>query len=77
MSKQDFISRYGKPYNQEISYVDSLVNEKLFYKEELYISGWYVITTAFHFENNRLVKQEIANEEKKYPICNCKDTGNK
>jgi len=66
VSLQEFISKYGKPYDQEISYRDNITTKKLLYKEELYINGWYDITTAFYFENDKLVKQEVAKEEKKF-----------
>lgn len=71
VTQQEFINKYGKPYNQEISCIDNITRKKLLYKEELYIEGWYAITTAFYFENDKLVKQEVLKEESKFQDCNC------
>lgn len=72
VTQQQFISKYGKPYNQEISCNDNITTKKLLYKEELYIDDWYNITTAFYFENDKLIKQEVLKEERKYQDCSCK-----
>jgi hypothetical protein len=75
IKKQAFIAKYGKPYNQETSYNDRReLKEILLYKEELYLTSWYIITTAFSFENSKLVKQEVIKEERKFQNCEC--TGN-
>lgn len=74
VTQQQFISKYGKPYNQEISNNDNVTTIKSLYKEELYINGWYNITTAFYFENDKLVKQEVVKEERKFQECNCQKT---
>lgn len=74
MSKQDFIARHGNPFNQEASYgKDNKLEEKLLYKEELYSGVWYVVTTAFIFQDSKLIKQEVK-EERKYQDCDCKGT---
>lgn len=72
IAKQEFIKKYGKPYNQEVFYNNKILNEKLLYKEELYTAAWYVVTTAFYFENSKLIKQEIVKEERKVSSCDCK-----
>ena len=72
ITPQEFIDKYGKPYNQEISCSDNITTKKLLYKEGLYVNGWYIITTAFYFENDKLVKQEVVKEERKFQNCNCK-----
>lgn len=74
MTQQKFINKYGKPYNQEISCSDNITTIKLLYKEGLYVKGWYIITTSFSFENDKLVKQEILKEERRFQDCNCKTT---
>lgn len=71
VTQQEFINKYGEPYNQEISCSDNITTKKLLYKEELYIDGWYAIATAFYFENDKLVKQEVLKEERKFQDCNC------
>lgn len=74
ITQQAFINKYGKPYNQEISCSDNTTTIKLLYKEELYVKDWYIITTAFYFENDKLVKQEVVKEERRFQNCNCKTT---
>lgn len=74
ITQQEFINKYGKPYNQEVSYSDNITTKKLLYKEGLYIKDWYIITTAFYFENDKLVKQEVVKEERRFQNCNCKTT---
>lgn len=71
ITQQAFINKYGKPYNREISYRDNITTVKLFYKEGLYVKDWYLITTAFYFENDKLVKQEVVKEERRFKNCNC------
>lgn len=72
ITQQEFINKYGKPYNQEVSYSDNITTKKLLYKEGLYVKDWYIITTAFYFENDKLVKQEVVKEERRFQNCNCK-----
>ncbi|MEG1948860.1 MAG: hypothetical protein RR137_00635 [Odoribacter sp.] len=74
VTQQEFVSRYGKPYNQEVSYSDNITTKKLLYKEGLYVKDWYIITTAFYFENDKLVKQEVVKEERRFQNCNCETT---
>lgn len=74
ITQQEFVSRYGKPYTQEITCTDNVIIKKLLYKESLYIGSWYVITTAFIFENERLVKQEVIKEVRQFQDCNCRKT---
>lgn len=71
MTQQAFINKYGKPYNQEISRSDDITTIKLLYKEGLYVKDWYIITTAFYFKNDKLVKQEVVKEERRFKNCNC------
>ena len=71
ITKTEIIDKYGKPYKESFSYDDNKVlQEELCYKEELYIKGWYVINTVFHFENSRLVSQK--QEERAFgKDCSC------
>ena len=72
IDKNLFIKRYGKPFNKEISYTqDHQENEKLFYKEELNKGTWYIVTTAFTFIDDKLIKQEVIKEERTFQKCNC------
>ena len=71
VTQQAFINKYGKPYNQEISCTDHITTIKLLYKEGLYVKDWYIITTAFYFENDKLIKQEVVKEERRFKNCNC------
>ena len=71
-AKNLFIKRYGKPFNKEISYTqDNQEKEKLFYKEELNKGTWYIITTAFTFIDDKLIKQEVVKEERTFQKCDC------
>lgn len=72
IEKAAFVSNFGKPYAQEVASINNLVTEKLFYKEELHTGRWYIITTAFHFENSKLIKQEVVKEERAFIDCDCK-----
>ena len=47
------------------------MEEQLYYKEELYLGMWYIVTSIFTFQDSKLVKQEIK-EEKMFERCNCK-----
>ena len=72
IDKNLFIKRYGKPFNKEISYTqDHQEKEKLFYKEELNKGTWYIVTTAFTFIDDKLIKQEVIKEERTFQKCNC------
>ncbi|MEQ2674579.1 hypothetical protein AAAU73_18120, partial [Phocaeicola vulgatus] len=57
------ISIYNTQDNQE--------KEKLFYKEELNKGTWYIITTAFTFIDDKLIKQEVVKEERTFQKCDC------
>lgn len=74
MNKAELISIFGKPYKSSFFYdKDKILHEDLYYKEQLYIKGWYMINTIFHFENSKLVSQEQGNEESTYnSSCSCK-----
>lgn len=72
MDKSVFIQKYGEPFTKEISHIQNRQEqEKLFYKEELYKGSWYIVTTAFTFIDNKLVKQEIVKEERTFQECDC------
>ena len=72
IDKNLFIKRFGKPFNKEISYTqDNHEKEKLFYKEELNKGAWYIITTAFTFIDDKLIKQEVVKEERTFQKCDC------
>ena len=45
--------------------------KKLFYKEELNKGTWYIITTAFTFIDDKLIKQEVVKEERTFQKCDC------
>ena len=76
MNKAELISIFGMPYKSSFFYdKDKILHEDLYYKEQLYIKGWYMINTIFHFENSKLVSQEQGNEESTYNSscsCSCK-----
>ncbi len=76
MNMADLISIFGKPYKSGFYYdKDKILHEDLYYKEQLYIKGWYMINTIFHFENSTLVSQEQGKEELPYDSsCGCKKT---
>ncbi|WP_373201262.1 hypothetical protein [Phocaeicola vulgatus] len=74
IEKNLFIKRYGKPLNKETSYTqDNQEKEKLFYKEELYKGTWYIVTTAFTFIDDKLIKQEVVKEERTFQKCDCNE----
>ncbi|WP_289293509.1 hypothetical protein [Bacteroides sp. 41_26] len=71
-NKEDFINKFGKPFSQSVSYnSENKMEEQLYYKEELYLGMWYIVTSIFTFQDSKLVKQEIK-EEKMFERCNCK-----
>lgn len=69
MTKKEFVAKFGKPYNRSFFTEDGVLYETLFYKEEMHTGAWFIVTTAFHFEDSRLVGQEIVNEERTYQRC--------
>lgn len=72
MDKNIFIKKYGQPFNKEILQTkDYQEKEILFYKEELNKGTWYIVTTAFTFIDNKLIKQEVVKEERTFQECNC------
>lgn len=74
VNKQEFTAKYGKPFNQEASYnKGGQLEEKLFYKEKLHRASWYTVTTAFIFQDSKLIEQKIVKEERMYQECNCHD----
>ena len=74
MNKAELISIFGKPYKSSFFYdKDKILHDDLYYKEQLYIKGWYTINTIFHFENSKLVSQEQGNEDSTFNTgCSCK-----
>ena len=67
MSQDDFIQKFGKPFNKEMSYTyDNHKRETLFYKEDLYRGSWFIVTTAFTFVDSKLVSQEVVKEERQF-----------
>ena len=71
MSKQNFIFKYGKPFNQETQYnKENQLEEKIFYKKELNSGGWYAVTTCFTFQNSRLIKQKSLKRDECFKIAN-------
>ena len=71
-NKEDFINKFGKPFSQSVSYnSENKMKEQLYYKEELYLGMWYIVTSIFTFQDSKLVKQEIK-EEKMFERCDCK-----
>lgn len=70
-NKEDFINKFGKPFSQSVSYnSENKMEEQLYYKEDLYIGRWYIVTSIFTFQDSKLVKQEMK-EEKMFEQCNC------
>ena len=49
---------------------ENKLEEKLFYKEELHLGVWYIVTTIFTFQDSKLVKQEIK-EDRMFEQCSC------
>lgn len=70
-NKQDFINKFGEPFSKAVSYnSESKLEEQLFYKEELHLGTWYIVTTIFTFQDSKLVKQDIK-EDRMFKQCNC------
>ena len=63
-TKESIISKYGKPYIQELEKVDGKTVETIGYKEHMYYG--YSINTFFIFEDGKLVKK-VQDEEKPRP----------
>lgn len=68
IDEKEFVSRFGKPYAQEMFYdADNRPNERLLYREEVSQGGGnYYVTTAFLFVNSKLVDQQVVRDEKAY-----------
>lgn len=65
MSKSDFLALVGDPYAKEMK-MDNRHNrplERLLYQESIYDREWYTLTTAFTFQDGKLVSQEVINKE--------------
>lgn len=70
-NKEDLIDKFGEPFSQAVSYnSENKLEEKLFYKEELHLGVWYIVTTIFTFQDSKLVKQEIK-EDRMFEQCSC------
>ena len=65
MSKREFLKLFGDPFAKEM-WVDSNNRpvERLLYQESLYDMAWYTLTTAFIFQDGKLIGQEVV--DKKY-----------
>ena len=70
-NKEDLIDKFGEPFSQAVSYnSENKLEEKLFYKEELHLGVWYIVTTIFTFQDSKLVKQE-RKEDRMFEQCSC------
>lgn len=70
-NKKEFINKFGEPFSKAVSYnSENKLEEKLFYKEELHLGTWYIVTSIFTFQNSVLVKQEIK-EDRMFEQCSC------
>ena len=70
ITKDAFISKFGKPFKESFSVdKDNIRHDTLYYKE--FMGSWYAVNTIFHFENFTLVSQEQGDEERMYQECNC------
>lgn len=60
MEKEAVIKMFGSPFRTDLSMdKDSNKKEILYYKEPTFVKGYnFVITTALHFTNGKLVKME-------------------
>ena len=60
ISKDDFIAKYGKPFQFNFFHdEDGTLNEELIYKEKIFYEyDWHMINTLFIFEDGELVSQE-------------------
>lgn len=71
MSKDTFIKNFGKPFTADKSMENGKILDTLYYNEMLYAGMWYNVTTAFIFEDNKLIKQTVEKEERSYNSCSC------
>lgn len=72
LNKEDFITKFGKPFTQTVAYnSENKLEERLYYKEELHLGVWYIVTSIFTFQDSKLVKQEVK-EERMFEQCDCK-----
>lgn len=72
LNKEDFITKFGKPFSQEISYnSENKLEERLYYKEDLNSGTWFIVTTIFTFQDSKLIKQEVK-EDRMFQQCSCK-----
>lgn len=71
-NKKEFINKFGEPFSKVVSYnSENKLEEKLFYKEELYLGVWYIVTSIFTFQDSILIKQELK-EDRMFQQCDCK-----
>lgn len=74
MTRNEFVKKFGEPFNQEMDYTkDGRKKEKLYFKEDLHKGSWFILTTAFTFIDSNLTKQEIVKEERLHKGCDCKE----
>lgn len=67
MSKEDFIKLFGKPFAKEMTMdMNNRPLERLLYQESMFDSEWYTLTTAFTFQDGKLVSQEVIGKEYNY-----------
>ena len=60
----DFLALVGEPYAKEMTMdIHNRPLERLLYQESLYDREWYTLTTAFTFQDGKLVSQEVINKE--------------
>ena len=65
--KKDIKAQFGAPY--KIGFrkdVNLTAYEDWYYKENLFIEKWYEVTTILHFQNDKLVSVEPAEEAPLY-----------
>lgn len=64
MSKKDFLKLFGEPYAKEM--ITDRYNrpvERMLYQESLYDQEWYTLTTAFVFQDGKLISQEVVSKQ--------------
>ncbi|MFC6101546.1 hypothetical protein [Olivibacter domesticus] len=67
MNKDEFITKFGKPYKEDFfSDENKVLHETLYYNEQIYAGQWYIVNTIFRFENKKLVAQEQGKQEPMY-----------
>ena len=74
MNRQEFVAKFGQPFNRSF-FIDEydVLHETLFYKEEIHSGAWFVVTTAFVFEDSRLIAQDVVREERTFTEKDCPD----